>query len=42
MKLKEKSDKLDARILADLLRSGLVCQSHVPSKEFREKKSYHT
>ena len=36
-KAKIKSDKLDARILADLLRSGLVCQSYVPSKEFREK-----
>ena len=36
---KIKSDKLDARILADLLRSGLVCQSYVPSKEFREKRS---
>jgi transposase len=36
---KIKSDKLDARILADLLRSGLVYQSYVPSKEFREKRS---
>lgn len=36
---KIKSDKLDARILADLLRSGLVCQSYVPSKEFREKRA---
>ena len=36
---KIKSDKLDARILADLLRSDLVCQSYVPSKEFREKRS---
>ena len=36
---KIKSDKLDARILADLLRFGLVCQSYVPSKEFREKRS---
>jgi transposase len=38
---KVKSDKLDARILAssDLLRSGLVYQSYVPSKEFREKRS---
>ncbi|HZD35837.1 MAG TPA: transposase [Nitrososphaeraceae archaeon] len=34
---KVKFDKLDARILADLLRSGLVYQSYVPSKEFREK-----
>ena len=36
---KIKSDKLDARILANLLRSGLVYQSYVPSKEFREKRS---
>ena len=30
---------IDAKILADLLRSGLVYQSYVPSKEFREKRS---
>ena len=36
---KIKSDKLDARILADLLRPGLIYQSYVPSKEFREKRS---
>jgi transposase len=36
---KIKSDKLDARVLADLLRAGLVYESYVPSKEFREKRS---
>src|SRR5215469_4672334 len=36
---KIKSDKLDARILADLLRADLVYESYVPTKEFREKKS---
>jgi transposase len=35
---KIKSDKLDARILADLLRSGLIYQSYVPTNEFRQKK----
>lgn len=36
---KIKSDKLDAKILADLLRTGLVYESYVPTKEFREKRS---
>lgn len=36
---KIKSDKLDARILADLLRAGLAYESYVPPKEFREKRS---
>ena len=36
---KIKSDKLDARILADLLRADLVYESYVPTKEFREKRS---
>jgi transposase len=36
---KIKSDKLDARILSDLLRTGLVYESYVPVKEFREKRS---
>jgi transposase len=36
---KIKSDKLDARILADLLRTDLVYESYVPTKEFREKRS---
>jgi transposase len=35
---KIKSDKLDAKILTDLLRTGLVCESYVPTKEFREKR----
>ena len=35
---KIKSDKLDAHILSDLLRTGLVYESYVPVKEFREKK----
>jgi len=35
---KIKSDKLDAKILADLLRTGLVYESNVPAKEFREKR----
>ncbi len=34
-----KSDKLDASVLADLLRADLVYESFVPSKEFREKRS---
>jgi len=36
---KIKSDKLDAKILADLLRADLVYESYVPTKEFREKRS---
>jgi transposase len=36
---KIKSDKLDSRILADLLRGNLVYESYVPSKEFRDKRS---
>jgi transposase len=36
---KMKSDKLDAKILADLLRADLVYESYVPTKEFREKRS---
>jgi transposase len=36
---KIKSDKLDAKILADLLRTGLIYESYVPTKEFREKRS---
>ena len=36
---KIKSDKLDARILADLLRADLVYEAYVPTKEFREKRS---
>lgn len=36
---KIKSDKLDARILSDLLRADLVYESYVPSREFREKRS---
>jgi transposase len=36
---KIKSDKLDARILSDLLRTGLISESYVPVKEFREKRS---
>jgi transposase len=36
---KIKSDKLDARILADLLRADLVYESYVPAREFREKRS---
>jgi transposase len=36
---KIKLDKLDARILSDLLRTGLISESYVPVKEFREKRS---
>jgi transposase len=36
---KRKSDKLDARILSDLLRTGLISESYVPVKEFREKRN---
>jgi transposase len=34
-----KSDKLDARILADLLRADMISESYVPPKEFREKRA---
>jgi len=33
---KIKSDKIDARILAHLLRAGLIAESYVPPKELRE------
>jgi transposase len=36
---KIKSDRLDSRVLADLLRGDLVYESYVPSREFREKRS---
>jgi transposase len=36
---KIKSDKLDACILSDLLRTGLVYESYIPVKAFREKRS---
>jgi transposase len=36
---KIKSDKLDARILAHLLRSNLVAESYVPPKPLRELRS---
>jgi transposase len=36
---KIKSDKLDARILSDLLRTGLISESYVPVKDFRDKRS---
>jgi len=36
---KIKSDKLDARILSDLLRTGLIYESFVPKQEDREKRS---
>ena len=34
-----KSDKLDARILSDLLRTDLIDESYVPKKEDRDKRS---
>jgi len=34
-----KSDKLDARILSDLLRTDLIYESYVPKKEDRDKRS---
>ncbi len=34
-----KSDKLDARILADLLRADMISESYVPPREFREKRA---
>jgi transposase len=34
---KIKSDKLDARILADLLRADLVYESYVPKKRVQRK-----
>ncbi len=36
---KIKSDKLDARILSDLLRTNLIYESYVPKKEDRDKRS---
>lgn len=36
---KIKSDKLDARILADLLRTDLIYESYVPKKQDRDKRS---
>lgn len=34
-----KSDKLDARILSDLLRTDLIYESYVPTKEDRDKRN---
>lgn len=34
-----KSDKIDARILAHLLRSNLIAESYVPSKQLREMRA---
>jgi len=36
---KVKNDRLDSRILSDLLRANMVYESYVPQKEFREKRS---
>ena len=36
---KIKSDKLDARILSDLLRTNLIYESYVPKQEDRDKRS---
>ncbi|MGD9534987.1 MAG: transposase [Candidatus Nitrosocosmicus sp.] len=36
---KIKSDKLDARILSDLLRTDMIYESYVPAKEDRDKRS---
>jgi transposase len=36
---KIKTDKLDARILADLLRANLLSASYVPPQEIREQRS---
>ena len=36
---KIKTDKVDARTLAQLLRAGLVAESYVPSRENREKRA---
>jgi transposase len=36
---KIKSDKLDARILSDLLRTDLIYESYVPKQEDRDKRS---
>lgn len=36
---KIKSDKLDTCILSDLLRTGLVYESYIPTREFRNKMS---
>jgi transposase len=36
---KIKSDKLDARILSDLLRTNLIYESYVPKQENRDKRS---
>jgi transposase len=36
---KIKSDKLDVRILSDLLRTNLIYESYVPKQENRDKRS---
>ncbi len=33
-----KTDKIDARILAQLLRTDLICQAHIPCRETRHRK----
>lgn len=33
-----KTDKIDARILAQLLRVGMICEVHIPAKETRQRK----
>ena len=36
---KIKNDRMDARVLADLVRADLVAESYVPSKEIREQRA---
>ena len=36
---KVKSDKLDARMLADLLRAGMIPESYVPGKDIRRARA---
>lgn len=36
---KIKNDRMDARVLADLVRAGLVAESYVPSKEIRDQRA---
>lgn len=36
---KIKNDRMDAQVLADLVRAGLIAESYVPSQELREQRA---
>ena len=38
---KVKTDKIDARVLAELLRTGFLPEAYVPSRELREQRELH-